>query len=94
MPVQGQVGPNLQKNLPLFSFCLFSLPLCRCPAYTYTPLPHPLFSAFGQKLPFWLLAGRSVLARNVHILLGPYSKHTSSLVGRKAGGLGVLSLIQ
>lgn len=90
MPGQGQVGPNLQKDLPLFSFFLFLFffPLCRCPSYTYTPLPHPLFSAFGQKLPLWLPAGRSVLARNAHILLGPYSKHTSSLVGRKAGGLG------
>lgn len=50
--------------------------------------PHPLSYSFGQKLPFWLLAGRSLLARNVHILLGPYSKHTSSSEGRKAGALG------
>lgn len=53
------------------------------PSHTWTPLPHPLSSAFGQKLPFWLLAGRSLLARNVHILLGPYSKHTSSLEAGK-----------
>ena len=55
------------------------------PSHTWTPLPHPLSSAFDQKLPFWLLAGRSLLARNVHILLGPYSKHTSSLGAGKLG---------
>lgn len=83
----GQVGPSLQKDLPLFFSVLVP--------FLYLDAPtHPLSSASGQKLPFWLLAGRSLLARNVHILLGPYSKHTSSLAGRKAGGLGGLPLIQ
>lgn len=75
----GQVGPNLQKDLPLYFFF--------CVGAFLTPgHPHPLSSASGQKLPFWLLAGRSLLARNVHILLGSYSKHTSSLVGEKSRG--------
>lgn len=79
MPGQGRLGPACKRTCPCFVlfFCVGAFLTPRHPH-------HPLPSASGQKLPFWLLAGRSLLARNVHILLGPYSKHTSSLGGEES----------
>ena len=77
---QGKLDPTCKRTCPF---------LCRCPSHTWAPIRHPPSSALGQKLPFWLLAGRSLLARNARILLGPYSKHTPSLGAGKQGEWGV-----